>query len=65
MGNGPLEDAFSIEHGDFGYCRRVVTCSNHGDRFRPLRIGFVGPVLNGHSWLINGGGDPNYLQVPK
>ena len=36
--------------------------NNHGDRFRPLRIGQRGtPDPNGRtSWLINGG-DPNHL----
>ena len=34
--------------------------SNHGDRFRPLRIGLWDPLQMAFSWLINGG-DPNYL----
>ena len=34
--------------------------SNHGDRFRPLRIGLWDPLQMACSWLINGG-DPNYL----
>ena len=37
--------------------RNVV--NNLGDRFCPLK-GVVGPLINGHSWLLNGG-DPNHL----
>ena len=35
--------------------------NNHGDRFRPLRIGLF-PFQMAFSWLINGG-DPNYLLI--
>ena len=34
--------------------------NNHGDRFRPLRIGLWDPLQMGVSWLIKGG-DPNHL----
>ena len=35
--------------------------NNHGDRFRPLRIGQGGtPSIHGLLWPINGG-DPNYV----
>ncbi len=33
--------------------------NNHGDRKSP-KDRVVGPLPNGHSWLINGG-DPNHL----
>ena len=34
--------------------------NNHGDRFRPLRIGLWDPFQLAFPWLINGG-DPNHV----
>ena len=42
-----------------GSSHRVV--NQHGDRFRPLRLGLF-PFQMAVSWLSNGG-DPNYLLI--
>ena len=56
IGNGCF-----TKHPFFNGCLVFQVVNNHGDCKSP-KDRVVGPLPNGHSWLINGG-DPNHLQV--